>query len=901
MAFSFSPSAGKALFALKSKESSSSLHGRPSNDNTNSEQNSFSNSVISSTARRQLSSGNTDAFCSAKCQGKPALDICRAHALANAGVVQSQVLDFRTRTQWSAQGTCDFRKQYTGETCDTICSRMGTVCAATLYLSQGLWYDRACANSPEAYGCACLYPTCSCCTNTDGSTLHSSDCQCSTEICTSSTGRYCHSSLNDGVVKCAPAPCSNTDGLTLNSMDCQCSTETCTSSTGRYCHSSLNDGAVKCSSGPPCSNIDGILPNDVTCTCGLEICAPHKFCLPGTTIPSSYPKKIIDATNCLEIAKSKYGAKVEGKTLKISEKGWDDIPAGCSVKTGGDWSVYFNTNKAGRDVNFKFTTLDNPVCSHIQSRTSLFSNPTVTECTASNPSSCTAWYNDRAARTNGGYLLDVPLANGNVAINVTVYCHDMEEGSSPTQWLVLPKGGRNNLNTVGKSDQCKMLGTNTEKCTTRYQAIKLSTSNGILRLHDLADRIFADDPADVCTFTNDNWKNIASKGIFHAFGVAGGCNFHDIPAMHHSLKDMAVSVDEQISTRLIYPALYQLADDWKKVVKDDYLSRKKYECRRGALNRWETIPNTNIPSGDLIGCSIGREDIRLVPTKQEICKLECVQNVDCVAVVFHPWGTMLKRVITPTSTDNQFLLHILHRDTQLDSGKLCVVDTPGWKDLWDYTCSTYWTHCEGGALKEEYSNDDSVTSDPDIISAQANCLICGKGKDTRYITYKDKRNSASIDLEDTGFSVADTTWRSTGSWSWGFHEESAKTNAGNAKKMMIYSGGHPSVFSPGHPGFDRLNSGVCSGTVLLEKKVTSDNICSEECMGTAGCLYFSYTDVDIDINCKLFEACQSITTSEGGWKVYKISKQKKQIFILNFFKKVSLTPFFFCYQFQIMK
>ena len=80
MAFSFSPSAGKALFA--SKDSSSSLHGRHSNDNTNTEQN-FLKDVISSTPRRQLSSDNTDAFCSGECQGLSAKDNCDAFMLAN--------------------------------------------------------------------------------------------------------------------------------------------------------------------------------------------------------------------------------------------------------------------------------------------------------------------------------------------------------------------------------------------------------------------------------------------------------------------------------------------------------------------------------------------------------------------------------------------------------------------------------------------------------------------------------------------------------------------------------------------------------------------------------------------------------------------------------------------------
>ena len=73
--------------------------------------------------------------------------------------------------------------------------------------------------SPD-WGCQCNVPTCSPCSNMDVSTLNSADCWCNAEKCTTSTGRYCHSSLNNGVVKCSQTPqsCNFKNGLTINTI-----------------------------------------------------------------------------------------------------------------------------------------------------------------------------------------------------------------------------------------------------------------------------------------------------------------------------------------------------------------------------------------------------------------------------------------------------------------------------------------------------------------------------------------------------------------------------------------------------------------------------------------------------------------------------------------------------------
>jgi hypothetical protein len=59
---------------------------------------------------------------------------------------------------------------------------------------------------------------------------------------------------------------------------------------------------------------------------------------------------------------------------------------------------------------------------------------------------------------------------------------------------------------------------------------------------------------------------------------------------------------------------------------------------------WKEFNDKNIPgsSTDLKGCSIGG-DIRKNNSKMKKCKEECENNPDCEGVVFHKWGTMLKK------------------------------------------------------------------------------------------------------------------------------------------------------------------------------------------------------------------------------------------------------------------
>ena len=177
---------------------------------------------------------------------------------------------------------------------------------------------------------------------------------------------------------------------------------------------------------------------------------------------------------------------------------------------------------------------DAGACSRIGSIAKLFETPTQSVCTAANPISCQAYHDDKSATTDGGYLLDVPLSSGQIAIDVTVYCHNMNT-ATPTQWMVLPSGGSTNYNKVAKSTSCGSSPLLAESCKTEYQAIQMSTNNGQLRLHSLTDRTFADDPLDRCTFAAGDTTMFKPKAEFlqparrvdetwFYFGGTGGCS-----------------------------------------------------------------------------------------------------------------------------------------------------------------------------------------------------------------------------------------------------------------------------------------------------------------------------------------------------------------------------------------
>ncbi len=51
---------------------------------------------------------------------------------------------------------------------------------------------------------------------------------------------------------------------------------------------------------------------------------------------------------CLDRAISQYGDKVTKRRKHLSSGGWNHVPQGCSVQSGGDWAAHWNT-KDGKD------------------------------------------------------------------------------------------------------------------------------------------------------------------------------------------------------------------------------------------------------------------------------------------------------------------------------------------------------------------------------------------------------------------------------------------------------------------------------------------------------------------------------------------------------------------------
>jgi hypothetical protein len=287
--------------------------------------------------------------------------------------------------------------------------------------------------------------------------------------------------------------CSNQLGTANNGdsqTECQCSSNVCMSLTGMYCSSGI------CSLSATCADRTGINLNTGDCQCGAELCT---------------------STNGLYCA---------GEQCALTKS--------CEFDDGSQ--VNSASCKCGSNICTTSTGLfcDAEGCSRIASLDQLFSVPSKAVCTEPNPTSCQQWKDDRSATSDGGYLVDVLLLSGQIAIDVTVYCHNMNT-ATPTQWMVLPKSGATNFNTVAKSTKCGIKAKLPESCTTKYQAIQMSTNNGQMRLHALTDRTFADDPLDICTFETGDTTSFKPKaeGIqptqrvdetWFYFGGTGGCS-----------------------------------------------------------------------------------------------------------------------------------------------------------------------------------------------------------------------------------------------------------------------------------------------------------------------------------------------------------------------------------------
>ena len=75
---------------------------------------------------------------------------------------------------------------------------------------------------------------------------------------------------------------------------------------------------------------------------------------------------------------------------------------------------------------------------------------------------------------------------------------------------------------------------------------------------------------------------------------------------------------------------------------------------------WAELKNQNIPGADLNGCAV-TGDITQDDSKKQICKKECEDDHACVAVVFHPWGTMLKKKTDGMVKRKRFITMIIDR------------------------------------------------------------------------------------------------------------------------------------------------------------------------------------------------------------------------------------------------
>ena len=114
--------------------------------------------------------------------------------------------------------------------------------------------------------------------NDTGFTPNDPGCRCGFEqnICT--PGAYCNAEVN----QCADKPsCRNSNGQEHNTEDCYCATDLCTTSTGRWCNKAAPDGSRCKSFGGTwepskneytCLNTFGTAYNRAGCVCGTTQC-----------------------------------------------------------------------------------------------------------------------------------------------------------------------------------------------------------------------------------------------------------------------------------------------------------------------------------------------------------------------------------------------------------------------------------------------------------------------------------------------------------------------------------------------------------------------------------------------------------------------------------------------------
>lgn len=85
-----------------------------------------------------------------------------------------------------------------------------------------------------------------------------------------------------------------------------------------------------------------------------------------------------------------------------------------------------------------------------------------------------------------------------------------------------------------------------------------------------------------------------------------------------------------------------------------------FQSIEATVGVWAMYANENIPDADLVGCTVSG-DIRNDAASIETCKQECDANSACVAMVAHPWGTMLKSSQSGTESRDGFHLYKFDR------------------------------------------------------------------------------------------------------------------------------------------------------------------------------------------------------------------------------------------------
>ena len=60
---------------------------------------------------------------------------------------------------------------------------------------------------------------------------------------------------------------------------------------------------------------------------------------------------------CLAVAVKQYGTKITGTHKSLTSGSWADVPSGCTIQTGGDWSARWNTRSDGTNYLGMYTQI----------------------------------------------------------------------------------------------------------------------------------------------------------------------------------------------------------------------------------------------------------------------------------------------------------------------------------------------------------------------------------------------------------------------------------------------------------------------------------------------------------------------------------------------------------------